>query len=90
MTQTEMRSAGMTVAEVMALPVSFDIVTAGKAHGLGRTKSHALARSGQFPCPVRRVGYTYRVTRADLLESLGIDPALTIGDAASREPTPAA
>jgi hypothetical protein len=73
-TQTNMRSAGMTLAEVMALPVSMDIVTAGRAHGLGRTKSHALARNGEFPCAVQRVGHTYRVTRADLLRSLGIEP----------------
>lgn len=73
MTQTDMRSAGMTLAEVLALPVSFGIVTAGKAHGFGRTKSHALARHGEFPCPVRKVGSTYRVTRADLLRSLGIE-----------------
>lgn len=62
----------MTVAELQALPVSVDLVTAGRAWQLGRTKAHELARAGEFPCPVLRLGNSYRVTRADLLRSLGI------------------
>jgi hypothetical protein len=65
----------MTVDELRAQPVSFDLVTAGRAYRIGRTKAHQLARAGQFPCPVLRIGQAYRVTRADLLRSLGIDPA---------------
>lgn len=70
-------SRGLSIEEVLALPVSFDLVTAGRAWDFGRTKSHELARQGQFPCPVLRIGNAYRVTRADLLRSLGIDPAGT-------------
>ena len=65
----------LTIDEVLALPVAVDLVTAGRAWGFGRTKSHELARAGAFPCPVLRIGNAYRVTRADLLRSLGIDPA---------------
>jgi hypothetical protein len=65
----------MTVEELLALPVSTDIVTAGRAFNMGRTKAHELARAGEFPCPVLRVGHSYRVTRSDLLRALGIDPA---------------
>jgi hypothetical protein len=61
--------------ELLALPVSFDLVTAGRAYNMGRTKAHELARAGTFPCPVLKIGHSYRVTRADLLRSLGIDPA---------------
>lgn len=64
---------GMTVTELLALPASFDLVVAGRAWGMGRTKAHALARAGQFPCAVLRVGHSYRVTRAALLDSLGIE-----------------
>lgn len=67
--------SGMTPAELAALPVSFDLVTAGRAYRIGRTKAHSLARAGQFPCPVLRIGHTYRVTRADLFRALGLDPA---------------
>jgi len=71
----------MDLDELLALPVSVDLVTAGKAWGMGRTKAHELARSGRFPCPVLRVGTRYRITRADLLRSLGIDPADATGPA---------
>lgn len=64
----------MTTQELLALPVSVDIVTAGRAFGLGRTKSHELARSGEFPCRVMRIGERYRVPRTELLRALGIHP----------------
>jgi hypothetical protein len=65
----------MTHAELLALPVSVDIVTAGRAFGLGRTKSHELARADEFPCRVIRVGERYRVPRTELLRALGINLA---------------
>jgi hypothetical protein len=64
----------MTHAELLALPVSVPLVTAGRAFGLGRTKSHELARNNSFPCRVIRVGERYRVPRAAIFEALGIDP----------------
>jgi hypothetical protein len=64
----------MTIEELFALPVTFDIEVAGRAWAMGRTKAYALARSGAFPCPILRVGHAYRVTRADLFRALGIDP----------------
>jgi hypothetical protein len=64
----------MSSAEVLALPVAVDLVTAGRALGLGRTLSYDLARAGKFPCPVLLLGERYRVTRADLLKTLGLDP----------------
>ena len=51
--------AGMSMAELQELPVSFDLVTAGRAFRIGRTKAHQLARAGDFPCPVLRVGQAY-------------------------------
>ena len=80
----------MSLDELLALPVSVDLVTAGRAFGLGRTKAFDLAQAGEFPCPVIRVGLRYRVPRSGLLEALGVDPALTNGDAVSREPAPTA
>ena len=61
----------LTPEELRALPVAVDLVTAGRAFGVGRTKAHELARAGEFPVPVLRLGNTYRVTRADLLRALG-------------------
>jgi hypothetical protein len=62
----------MTTEELLALPVSVDLVTAGRAFGLGRTKAFELARADDFPCRVIRVGVKYRVPRRALLDALGI------------------
>lgn len=70
---------GMTLKEVLALPVATDVPTAGRAFGLGRNKSFELVRTGEFPCPVLRIGNAYRVTRADLLRALGISDEGTPG-----------
>ncbi|MFV2179924.1 hypothetical protein ACFHW2_28430 [Actinomadura sp. LOL_016] len=50
-----------------------DVVTAGRALGMGRTKSYELARTGRFPCPVLQVGRSYRVPIAGVLALLGLD-----------------
>lgn len=71
----------LTRGELLELPASVDLVTAGHALNLGRTKSHELARSGQFPVPVLRLGKEYRVRAADLLAFLGINPKSEPGGA---------
>ena len=65
-------SQRMTLEELCELPLTVDLVTAGRAHGLGRTISYELMRRGEFPCPVRRLGRYYRVLKADLMTSLGL------------------
>ena len=66
-------SGGMTTAELLALPVAVDVGTAARALGIGRSTGYELARRGEFPCRVLRVGGSYRVPTADLLRVLGID-----------------
>lgn len=61
-----------TVENLRYLPPTIDVVTAGKALGLGRTKSYELAKSGEFPCRVLALGRTYRVPTAELLRLLGV------------------
>jgi len=63
----------MTRRELLALPPSVDLVTAGRALGIGRTKTYELARSDQLPVRVLRLGSTYRVATADLLRVLGVE-----------------
>jgi hypothetical protein len=81
-------SQRMTLEELLALPVTVDLVTAGRAHGLGRTSSYELVRCGDFPCPVHRLGRYYRVRKAELMTSLGLGmdgtplPAAAAGHAA--------
>ena len=49
-----------------------DLMTAAAALGLGRTRAYELARCGQFPCRVIRIGDTYRIPTPGLLELLGV------------------
>ncbi len=62
----------MTEDELRALPVAVDLVTAGRAINIGRTTAYDLAKQGKFPVRVLKVGDRYRVTKADLLEYLGV------------------
>ena len=71
----------MSLDELLSLPVSVDLTTAGRAFGIGRTKSFELARQGRFPVKVISVGAKYRVSRTAIFEALGLDPATaTISD----------
>lgn len=63
----------MTSEELRALPVAVPLVEAGRALCMGRTKSHELARAGEFPCRVLRLGSAYIVPKAELLRLLGIE-----------------
>lgn len=70
------RRAPMTREALLALPAAVDLwPTAGQALSLGRSKTYELARAGQFPVRVLRLGNSYRVPTAELLALLGIDPA---------------
>ena len=66
--------AGMTLAELLAMPVTVDIGTAARALGLGRSTGYELARRGEFPCRVLHVGSSYRVPTVELMRLLGVDP----------------
>ncbi|MFD3656997.1 integrase [Streptomyces sp. NPDC058620] len=83
---------GMQLAELLGLPVAIDLDTANRALLIGRTKGFQLAKTGDYPVPVMRVGRTYRVSRAALLRSLGVEPEISEAAAArtataSSEPT---
>jgi predicted DNA-binding transcriptional regulator AlpA len=74
--------------ELLALPATVDLVTAARALGIGRTTAYQLARAGEFPIPVLRLGARYRVVTSGLLAALGIEPAGT-GTAAPGSQAPA-
>jgi hypothetical protein len=77
----------LTVAEVLALPVTVDLVTAASAFGLGRDNAYRLAKTGELPFPVLKLGRRLVVTRNALLTVLGIEdqPHNSLTDAT---PTP--
>lgn len=68
-----MTAQGMSLRELMALPVSVTLDDANRALNLGRAKGYAMAKSGTYPVRVLRLGRAYRVPRADLLRVLGIE-----------------
>jgi hypothetical protein len=74
--QDTMSQLKMSLDELLSLPVSVDLTTAGRAFGIGRTKSFELVRQGRFPVKVISVGAKYRVTRSAIFEALGLDPAI--------------
>ena len=67
----------LTVGQVEALPATVGLVEAGRALGIGRSSAYQLARDGQFPCPLIRVGALYRVPTAGLLRLLQLTPPPT-------------
>ncbi|MFE7764307.1 hypothetical protein [Streptomyces sp. NPDC057438] len=66
------QAKGMTREELLALPAAVDLDTGNRALGLGRSKGYELAKRGQYPCKVLRLGKAYRVVTADLLNLLGL------------------
>ena len=76
----------LTRAELDRLPPVVDLATAGRALGIGRTKAYELARTGDFPCHVLRLGNSYRVPTAFLRDLLGLTTReeATAEDASSR------
>lgn len=66
----------LSLEEAHALPAVLDVPTAGRILGLGRAASYELARRGDFPTPVLRLGRQLRVPTVPLLRALGIETLL--------------
>jgi hypothetical protein len=62
---------GMSADELQALPVVIDLETANRALMIGRSTGYALAKQGEYPVRVLRLGHAYRVVTGDLLALLG-------------------
>jgi hypothetical protein len=70
--ETAEQPKGMTREELLALPAAVDLDIGNRALGLGRSKGYELAKRGEYPCKVLRLGKAYRVVTADLLNLLGL------------------
>jgi hypothetical protein len=60
--------------ELLNLPAAVDLATAARALGIGRSTAQELAKTGQFPVRVLRLGNAYKIASADLLTLLGLSP----------------
>ncbi|MEV4390525.1 helix-turn-helix domain-containing protein [Nonomuraea sp. NPDC049607] len=63
----------MKVRDLQDLPPTIGLMTAARALGIGRSKAYQLARDGEFPVRIIRIGDLYRVSTADLMTVLGMD-----------------
>ncbi len=67
-------SAGaMGLEELLSLPTTVNVTTAGRALGIGRDKAYELIRSGSFPVRTLTLGSTLRVPTAELWKLLGVE-----------------
>ncbi|THV42014.1 helix-turn-helix domain-containing protein [Glycomyces buryatensis] len=65
------RTVGSWTRErVEALGMVCDVETAAQILGIGRTVAYRLAREGDFPTPIRKIGGQYRVLVRGLLDFL--------------------
>jgi excisionase family DNA binding protein len=62
----------MRYEDLDTLPTVVSIMTAARALGLSRTYAYELAKRGDFPCRIIRIGATYRVPTAELRKLLGV------------------
>jgi hypothetical protein len=62
----------LTFDELHALPTVVNLMTAARALDIGRTTAYQLAKAGQFPVRIIRVGTAYHVPTAELLKVLGV------------------
>ncbi len=62
----------MTADEIRALPAMIPLYTANEALDLGRSTGYRLAKAGEYPVPVKRVGNGYRVATHEVLAFIGL------------------
>ncbi|MBT3161544.1 DNA-binding protein [Streptomyces sp. Vc74B-19] len=62
----------LRLADLLDLPPTVDVETAGRFLGIGRTLAYQLVRQNKFPCKVIPAGRAYRVVTSDLRRVLGL------------------
>ncbi len=68
---------------VMALGPTVDLRTANKILSIGRSTGYRLAKQGEYPCKVLRLGDAYRVVTADLQRVLELEREAEASDPAA-------
>ncbi|WP_345943125.1 integrase [Streptomyces sp. SID2119] len=57
----------------MALPPTVDLQTANRVLSIERSTGYGLAKRGEYPCKVLKLGNAYRVVTADLQRLVALD-----------------
>ena len=63
----------LALADLDALGTSTDVETAGRAFMLSRQQAYDLVKSGQFPCPVLRIGTRWVIPTSGIRRALGVE-----------------
>ncbi|MFE9597091.1 MULTISPECIES: hypothetical protein [Streptomyces] len=71
--ESSREARGLTGDELLALPAVIDLDTSNRALMIGRSTGYGLAKQGEYPVKVLRLGNAYRVVTADLLKLLGLE-----------------
>jgi hypothetical protein len=70
--QSAAPSTVWTIDTVRNLGATIDVETAGAILGIGRSKSYELAKAGEFPVRIVRIGRRYLVPTTGILALLNI------------------
>ncbi|TVT61982.1 DNA-binding protein [Amycolatopsis rhizosphaerae] len=62
-----------TLAEIRAWPATVSVPKAGTAWGMSRNQSYNMAKRGEFPATVNRIGNRYTVVTASIIRALSGD-----------------
>jgi helix-turn-helix protein len=65
-----MADTAWTIKKIRKLGMTTDVETAAEILDIGRTKAYELAKSGEFPVPVLRIGIRYVVPIPPILALL--------------------
>jgi hypothetical protein len=68
--------AALTRRYVAALPPTVTWQTANRVLSIGRSTGYGLAKRGEYPCKVLKLGNGYRVVTVDLQRLLALDEAV--------------
>jgi hypothetical protein len=60
-----------TPEAIRQLGMTTDVATAGAILGIGRSKAYELAKTGEFPVAIMRIGRRYLVPTSAILGLLG-------------------
>jgi hypothetical protein len=70
---TESTDRAWTIESIRGLGMTTDVETAASILGFGRTKAYELAKSGDFPVRLLRIGRRYVVPVPAILRLLGAE-----------------
>lgn len=79
------RAGPFELKELLKEKLTVDVGTASSFLGIGRTSAYRLAKEGNFPLPLLKLGNSYKIKTIDLARMLGVAPEGVIEQDLSKE-----